>query len=222
MKHTTITASIGLRHAGRIAMAGLLALSAAACSILPKNTPLVRYEMPVASAASMASTPLPVTVSVVTPIAGQAFNSDRIAIIPEGNQLSAYKGVRWVDLVPVMLRDQLMLSLRESGLVQMVIPGGTGMRPDVVLTGDLSAFQVRIIKGEPVVQMVMDVALIRGGQGKPLGTRRFTVEQAVADKQVPQVVQAYGQAVTTFNRQVLEWAAPLLRDYAAAHTASEK
>lgn len=203
-------------------LAGVLALGATGCSLLPKSEPLVRYELPVAEARSMSATPLPLTVAVITPISSQAFNSDRIAVMPDGNQLSAYKGARWIDLVPVMLRDRMMLALRESGLVQMVIPGATGLRPDAVLSGDLSAFQVRYVNGAPVVQMVMDAGLIRSDTGKPLGTRRFTLQQPVAGTQVPQVVQAYGQAVQAFNQQVLEWAAPLLRDYAAQRAAAAK
>ncbi len=222
MKHTTAFSPIGLRRAGRLALAGILALGAAGCTLLPKTEPLVRYELPAAAVPSMASSPLPLTVTVTAPLASQALNSDRILVMPEGNELAAYKGARWSDVAPLVLRSRMMLALRESGLVQMVVPGGSGLRPDVVLSSDLSAFQVRYVDGAPVVQLVLDAALIRPTNGKPLDARRFAIEQPVQGKDVPQVVQAYGQAVQTLNRQMLDWSAPLLRAEASSRAGAAK
>ncbi len=216
MKPIAAISSISLRRVSRHLLAGALALGAAGCSLLPSNEPVVRYELPVSSVSSMASQRLPMTVAVATPMAGQALNSDRIVVMPEGNELSAYKGARWSDSAPIILRQRQMLALRESGLVQMVVPAGTGLRPDVLLGGDLSAFQVRYEHGEPVVQVVLDAALIRASNAQPLGVKRFTISQPVQGKQVPEVVQAYGQAVHALNTQIIEWMAPLLQAYASS------
>lgn len=215
MKHTKTFSSGGLRPAGRVLWAGVLALGLAGCSLLPKSEPLVRYELPAGEVQPMASTPLPFVLVVPTPLANQALSTDRILVVPQGNELSAYKGVRWDDLAPALLRSRLMQAFRESNLVQLVIPGATGLRPDVGLGSDLSAFQVRIVDGAPVVQLRVDMALVRSDTGRPLGVQRFSINQPVDGKEVPQVVQAYGKAVQQLNQQVLDWAAPLLKSYAA-------
>ena len=215
MKHVAVFSSCGFRRTRRFALAGLLALGVSACSLLPKATPLVRYELPSTQVAAMTATPLPLTLAVATPRAGQALNNDRIMVMPDGQELNAYKGVRWSDTSPLLLRQQITLALRDSGLVNMVTPYMSGVRSDVVLGGDLSAFHVRYIDGAPVVQVRLDMALIQVATSKPLSTKRIAIDQPVDGTGIEQVVQAYGQAVQALNRQMLDWLAPALQGVAA-------
>ncbi len=222
MKHIAAFSPVGLRRAGRLALAGMLALGVSACSLLPKAEPLVRYELPAAKVAAMTSIPLPLTLALTTPMSSQALNTDRILVMPDGNELSAYKGVRWSDPAPLALRNQMVLALRDSGLVRMVAPYMAGLRSEAVLSSDLSAFQVRYVDGAPVVQVRIDMALIRTATGKPVSTQRFAVDQPASGTDVAQVVRAYGQAVQTLNRQMLDWLAPALREVAESRAGAAK
>ena len=87
-------------------MTGTL-LTLSGCSILPRQEPSVVYRLPSASGAGKSAAPVDWSLRVVKPKSSETLDSPRIAVIPEGDVISSYKGARWTDPAPVLLRNRL-------------------------------------------------------------------------------------------------------------------
>ena len=189
-----------------LALSAALALTSA-CSILPKGEPLDTYRLPVGQAAATAPSPaLPWSLQLLKPQAGDALNSARIAVLPQGNLISSYKASRWSDPAPILLRNRLLDGFQRDGRVQLLSTDDSNLQTDLALGGDLQAFQTEYQGSAVQVVIRLDARLIRGNDQKILASRRFEVRQPLAETGVPAVVTGFGQANDTLSRQVVDWA----------------
>jgi cholesterol transport system auxiliary component len=180
-------------------------LATAACSVLPKAESPDVYRLP--------STPLPQapagavnwSLRVETPQAERMLDSARIAVLPEGDVVSVYKGARWSDRVPVLLRNRLLEAFRNDGRITALSSDDTNLQADYVLSADLTAFQSEYRGKEPVVVVRYDARLVRSNGLKIVAAHRFEVTQPVGGTTVPQVVAAFGQASDALAAQVAAW-----------------
>jgi len=151
---------------------------------------------------------------VDTPQAERMLDSARIAVLPAGDTVSVYKGARWSDRVPVLLRNRLLEGFRNDGRITALSSDDTSLQADYVLDADLTAFQSEYRGKDPVVVVRYDARLVRNSGLKIVAARRFEVTQAVNGTAVPQVVAAFGQAGDALAAQVVGWT---LQQRADAH-----
>lgn len=185
---------------------GLASLSAA-CTVLPQAEPLTYYQLP---AAGLATQSAPAShknliIQVSRPHADRLLASSRITVLPQGNELSAYKGVRWSDDVPGLLRNRLVDALRDASQFRAVVLDTESMIADWELGGSLGAFQVEYIQGAPRVRVQLDALLRDQRTGQLIQTRRFVTQQDVDGTAVPQVVESFGLATDALSMQVIQW-----------------
>ena len=178
----------------------------AACSILPKVEAPNVYLLPGTPApASVHQTALLQSLRIATPHAARALDSNRIAVVPQGNVINVYAGARWSDRAPRLLRDRLLDAFRTDGRFTALSSDDAQLQADLELTGDLRSFQTEYVQGEPVVVISYDAQLVQ--DRKIVAAHRFDVRQPVAGKDVPQVVTAFGQATDQLAAQVIAWVA---------------
>ncbi|HCB1211680.1 hypothetical protein DUD43_00985 [Alcaligenes faecalis] len=199
-----------VRRLLQASLVGLAALSTA-CSVLPQAESLTYYQLPaVALTAQQApAAHKQLIIQVNRPHAERLLASSRITVLPQGNELSAYKGVRWGDDVPALLRNRLADALRDAAQFRAVVLDSESVIADLELGGTLGAFQVEYIQGAPRVRIQFDALLRNQRSGELLQTRRFVVQQDVVGTAVPQVVEAFGQASDALSLQVSQWLASL-------------
>ncbi|AIC22794.1 MULTISPECIES: ABC-type transport auxiliary lipoprotein family protein [Pseudomonas] len=194
------------RPFGRLALAAGFALSGA-CSILPQADPVDIYRLPTAqsAAAQPQGHTQPWSLRLTKPLASDALNSARIAVIPQGDVISSYKDARWSDPAPVLLRNRLLDGFLADGRVQLLGTDDSDVQTDLELGGNLQAFQSEYQGKAVAVVIRLDARLVRGYDQKILASQRFEVRQPLNDTKVPAVVAGFGQAGDTLNRQVVEW-----------------
>ncbi|EJK98260.1 ABC-type transport auxiliary lipoprotein family protein [Pseudomonas chlororaphis] len=194
------------RPFGRLALAAGFALSGA-CSILPQADPVDIYRLPTAQ--SVTARPQghaqPWSLRLTKPLASDALNSARIAVIPQGDVISSYKDARWSDPAPVLLRNRLLDGFLADGRVQLLGTDDSDVQTDLELGGNLQAFQSEYQGKAVAVVIRLDARLVRGYDQKILASQRFEVRQPLNDTKVPAVVAGFGQAGDALNRQVVEW-----------------
>lgn len=196
-----------LRVSGTLIALGMLL---GGCSLLPVREAPSVYLLPATPAQTAAATQrsaLPASLRIVTPQSARILDSNRIAVLPQGNMITAYEGARWSDPAPRLLRDRLIDAFRADGRFAGVSSNEAHLQADLELTGDLRAFQSEYVLGEPVVVVGYDAQLVRGNTQKIVATRRFDIRQPVAGTQVPAVVRAFGQATDQLAAQVIAWVA---------------
>ncbi len=182
----------------------LLIGSLSACSILPKSQVLSIYRLP-ASSLPNHEVSADWALRVNKPYSSQLLDSTRIAVLPPGDQISAYQGVRWSDRAPLLLRDRLIDAFLDDGRLKAVSSDDSRLQADLELDGDLRAFHSEYQNGRPAARILFEARLVQSGSLRILASRRFEVSQAASDTSVPAVVNAFGQAGDQLAREVLEW-----------------
>ncbi|WMJ00070.1 ABC-type transport auxiliary lipoprotein family protein [Pseudomonas chlororaphis subsp. aurantiaca] len=194
------------RPFSRLALAAGFALSGA-CSILPQADPVDIYRLPTSQSATAQPQghAQPWSLRLTKPLASDALNSARIAVIPQGDVISSYKDARWSDPAPVLLRNRLLDGFLADGRVQLLGTDDSDVQTDLELGGNLQAFQSEYQGKAVAVVIRLDARLVRGYDQKILASQRFEVRQPLNDTKVPAVVAGFGQAGDALNRQVVEW-----------------
>ena len=194
------------RLAGSIVLAASLSLLSA-CSILPKPEQVDVYWLPYGQAPVAASRSAPVSWSLRLdkPMASNALNSQNIAVVPEGNLISNYKGARWSDTAPVLLRNRLLEAFLQDGRIQGLSTDDSNLQADYELGGELLAFQTRYNGKSPQVLVQYNARLVRTSDQRVIASKRFEVRQPLNNPLVPGVVAGFGQASDVLMPQVVQW-----------------
>ncbi|NUU33500.1 ABC-type transport auxiliary lipoprotein family protein [Pseudomonas sp. C2B4] len=179
-----------------------------ACSILPKPEPFEIYRLPSAQTSAPASQSMPQrwSLRLNKPQASEALNRPDIAVIPQGDVMSSYKGSRWSDPAPVLLRNRLLDGFQRDGRVTLLSTDDSNFLADLELGGNLQAFQTEYQGTAASVVVRLDALLVRGYDQRILASRRFEVRQPLNDVKVPAVVTGFGQANDQLTAQVVAWA----------------
>nr|WP_180202033.1 ABC-type transport auxiliary lipoprotein family protein [Pseudomonas sp. SbOxS1]NYU01314.1 ABC transporter [Pseudomonas sp. SbOxS1] len=178
------------------------------CSILPKTEPFDLYRLPSAhsSVAPAHATPQRWSLRLNKPQASEALNSPNIAVIPQGDVISNYKGARWSDPAPVLVRNRLLDGFQRDGRVTLLSTDDSNFQADLELGGSLQAFQTEYQGAAASVVVRLDALLVRGYDQRILASRRFEVRLPLSDVKVPAVVAGFGQASDQLTAQVVAWA----------------
>ncbi|PYC23732.1 ABC-type transport auxiliary lipoprotein family protein [Pseudomonas mosselii] len=189
----------------RLAFAVATLSLASACSILPQSEPVDIYRLPVNQSARAAA-PLDWSLRLNKPLASEALAGPRIAVVPQGDVISSYKGARWSDPVPMLVRNRLLDGFQRDGRVQRLSADDSNLQADYELGGELQAFQSEYRPGGAVEVVIRyDARLVQGRSQRILASKRFEVHQALGEQQVPAVVAGFGAASDQLARQVIDW-----------------
>lgn len=190
-----------LRLLGACSLAGLLS----ACSILPKAETPDLYRLPASQQPAHAEPAVNWSLRVNAPHTDQVLGGNRIAVLPKGDLLSVYKGARWSDNAPALLRDRLLDAFRADGRIAALSSDEANLQADLELGGDLRAFQSEYRNGRVEAVIILEAQLVRSASQRIVASRRFEVHQPAQGDQVPQVVSAFGQAADSLSAQVTGW-----------------
>ncbi|MGF6671114.1 ABC-type transport auxiliary lipoprotein family protein [Pseudomonas monsensis] len=179
-----------------------------ACSILPQADPSDVYRLPSAQAPAPASSAAaqPWSLRLNKLQASEALNRPTIAVIPQGDVISSYKGSRWSDPAPVLVRNRLLDGFVRDGRVTLLSTDDSNFAADLELGGSLQAFQTEYQGRQASAVVRVDALLVRGYDQKILASRRFEERQPLSDVQVPAVVAGFGQASDRLTAKIVAWA----------------
>ncbi len=175
-----------------------------ACSILPEREVIAVYRLPASPLASQAAV-VDWALRVNTPYSSQLLDSTRIAVLPPGDQISAYQGVRWSDRAPLLLRDRLIDAFRDDARIAAVSSDDSRLHADLELAADLRAFHSEYRDERPVARIQLDVRLVQSGSLRILASQRFTASQTASDTSINAVVQAFGLAADRLSGDLVNW-----------------
>ncbi len=187
--------------------AALLLLSA--CSILPATENLEVYPLPTGPAPGLSGhpsggDPLPWTLRLATPNSSHMTDSPRILALRQGGQLSSYKGIRWSDSPPVLLRNRLAAAFRADGRFGSVSNGGSTLA-HLELGGDLSAFQVEYMDGGPKATIRFYATLSQPLRNRIVAARSFEISEPVRSRGTAEIIAAFGLSANRLAAEIVDW-----------------
>lgn len=186
-----------------------------ACTLLPDAEPIRVFLLPTGDVPANQSTgTLRQALRIHTPHASRILAGPRIAVVPDGNQISSYQGARWGDAAPTLLRDRLIEQFRQSGTTP-VSSEDSNLFAELELFSDLRAFQSEYIDGRPHVRIRLDAQLASTADQRILASRRFDILQPAHSPQLESVVDAFAQASDELSQQLQGWVVAVAKSHPA-------
>lgn len=186
-----------------IALASLVLVSA--CTVLPDAESLTIYQLPAPDLEASQAEPLPLSLRIGTPQAGSVLSSPRMVVNPQGNELQTYKGARWSDPVPALLRDHLARAFEQRGIFVAVSTDENAFRTDIHMSSHLRRFQVIYRERAPFAVIELNARLIDPVSREILAGEAFIVEHALPSAEIPGVVDGFKQAADELAVQLVRW-----------------
>jgi cholesterol transport system auxiliary component len=185
-------------------LAGALILLSS-CSVLPKPETLEIYQLPLSSIVpSTQGNSSPWALRIATPHSSQVTDSVRVLVLRD-NRISGYKGVRWSDPAPVLLRNRLARAFRTDGRFSSVSSGDDNLPTGLELGGDLSKFQVEYRNGVLAVDIEFYAILVQLDPYRIVATQRFEIRQPMEGKKMREVMAAFGKATDKLSAEIIGW-----------------
>jgi cholesterol transport system auxiliary component len=186
--------------------AGLVLMSAIqACTVLPDRAAKATFMLPAPEIAAETREPIALTLRIVSPYAESPLDSTGILVNPEGQSLKTYVGARWDKSAPVLLRDQWIDGLRQSGSLRAVVNESSEASDDLMLVSELTRFQLHYPDGEPEVVIRLDAQVLESNSREVIAAKRFEVTQRTADKPVDRLVAGFGEANQRLTEELVDW-----------------
>nr|WP_321269706.1 ABC-type transport auxiliary lipoprotein family protein [uncultured Tolumonas sp.] len=183
----------------------LIACLFSACSLLPASEQVQIYRLPTVTSGHHQAETQNLSLRLMTPHANQTLDSVRIAVIPKGDQITNYKGIRWSERAPILLRDRLLDAFQTDGRIQTITNDTSTFNVDVELTSELLAFQSEYRNGKPEIRIILDMHLVNSQTQQVIASHRFDIHQISENSDAKSVVKAFGLACDSLSREVVDW-----------------
>ncbi|WNL40441.1 ABC-type transport auxiliary lipoprotein family protein [Halomonas sp. PAMB 3232] len=195
----------------RVGLGLFAAALLAGCSVLPKSDPATLYRLPVAASQPPANNPLlgDKRLGVAAPEAGHLFSGNRIVVYPDRNVVNVYEGARWHEDAPALIQTRLIDALSQSGLFEGV--SVDRLPSDLLLVSELRHFQSEYDRTPPAARIQLDVQLV-DGKRQPIANETLIASARAASVEIPDVVDAFGEASDRLSAALVEWLANLSSD----------
>ncbi|PCF97696.1 ABC-type transport auxiliary lipoprotein family protein [Vreelandella nigrificans] len=187
-----------------LALTAVLLISG--CSILPESEPATLYRLPASDtslAGSSGAVSIPLRLGIATPEAGHLLSSNRIVVYPQRNVVNVYEGSRWHENAPDMLQARLISGLQQRQLFTSV--GSDRLPNDLLLLSELRHFQSEYDTNPPSINLQLDVQLVGAHDRQPIVAQSFATRAQASSVEIPDVVDAFGQASDVLTEQLAVW-----------------
>ena len=142
---------------------------------------------------------------VETPLASDALDTPNILVMPTSGVVEMYRGVRWNDAAPRLVRTLVVRALGASGRIVGVGNPGTGLRGDYGLVAELRDFQAEYRGGVAYAVVRLYVKLLDYAANRVIASRAFQVELPSVDRDIGSVVAAFEHAMHPLLTAVVAW-----------------
>ena len=177
---------------------------ASGCTVFPEPPRIM--DLTVVQSLPAAKQPVQASLRVDTPYASEPFNGSLILAKPTPHEFRSYGGTRWRDTAPVVVRDTLVSSLRQSGAYSNVITDTNPAQAELTLVTELSAFHSETPESGPQVVIELHLQMIHNRSRARLCTRSVRLVAPASGTSVDQIVEAFGTAGSNLAARVIEWA----------------
>jgi len=152
------------------------------------------------------------------PSTGKGIDTDRIAIAPSPLEVKYFSGARWADRAPRLIQQLLIQSFENTNKIVSVGRQSIGLRSDFALKTELREFQAeKTAEGETVVRVRLNLKLVRPALGMIVASQSFESLKPAKSENVPDVVDAFDDAVGAVLKRAVVWAMKAGTDNKTAH-----
>ncbi len=187
------------------ALAALLAVAACA-SLTGTKEPFTvyspRYEPPSNVAHGK---PVDWQLAIDTPLASDALDTSRMLVMPTPGALETYKGGRWADTPPLVLRGLLIEAFQQTGRIAGVGAVTSGLHADYTMTIDLYDFEVQYRDGAPHAVIRLNAKLNDASINRVRAAKTFEADEAVSGATAGEAAAAFDRTIDALLADIVRW-----------------
>jgi len=192
------------RLSGLPALAACLLVGACASLTGSKESFTVyspRYEPPASTQGKTVAWQL----AIDTPLASDALDTSRMLVMPTPGALETYKGGRWADTPPLVLRGLLIEAFQDTGRIAGVGALTSSIHADYTLTIDLYDFEVQYRDGAPHAVIRLNVKLNDASINRVRAAKTFEADEPVAGTTAGDAAVAFDRTIDTLLAGIVQW-----------------
>jgi cholesterol transport system auxiliary component len=141
--------------------------------------------------------------AIAEPTSDEAFNSTRIVVRAEPNQLAYLTGAQWSERLPALVQSRLIGSFENARFLKSVTrPGGAS---DYDLSTEIRRFEIDVATGEARVEIAAKILSDRSG--RPMIARVFTAAAPAPRTADGAAAAALDEALGKVMRDIVTWTA---------------
>lgn len=147
--------------------------------------------------AGSAGVAYPVQLSVALPSAAPGLDTQRIAVLRNGNRLDYYYGARWGGTAPQVVQSFLISLLQGQQGYKNVVAESTRLDADYLIDIDLRRFQAEYVNGKdaPTIHVALWATVSEVKSRKSVATLQASADVAASDNRLGAVVAAFQSAL---------------------------
>ena len=202
----------GISRRSFIAAAGLAPL--VACGVLTNSPAPQMYRLNPTDLDPAASPMRHGSLAIAMPNAPQDLDSDRIALTRGTTQFEYFADSTWTDRVPALLQTLLVEAFETDGRIADVWTDPDTMTTGYLLQTAVRAFTARYDRaaaGPPVVEVSLDLRLVRLPGQRTEGRSLITEQQEAARNELGNVVRAFDVATGKALNRCVAWTLGVMR-----------
>lgn len=161
-----------------------------------------RYEPP---ANMTQGKPVDWQLAIDTPLASDALDASRMLVMPTPGALETYKGGRWADTPPLVLRGLLIEAFQQTGRIAGVGALTSGIHPDYTVTIDLYDFEVQYRDGAPHAVIRLNVKLNDASINRVRAAKTFEVDEPVSGTTAGDAAAAFDRTIDALLADIVRW-----------------
>lgn len=183
-----------------------IAILQSGCSIIPPATTVQNYQLSIGEQAVHCNAPtLKGVLRIEQPSTNQMLDSSHIVVLTNNNATTIYKGARWNDTAPAILRDYLVQSLQQSGCLQTISSNTYNLNSDFALEADLYAFQGEYLSGNSEVRIHYFAYLVDSQTRNIITSKDFNIKEPINNNNMEGVITTFGIATNRLSEQIVQW-----------------
>jgi cholesterol transport system auxiliary component len=181
------------------------ALVLGACASLTKREPYTVYSPHAPPAAAASGPSVAWQLAIDTPFASDALGTSRMLVMPSPGALETYKGGRWSDATPQLLRGLLIEAFQASGRIVGVGSATSGLHADYTLAIDLYDFETQYRDGSAHAVIRLNAKLNDLSINRVRAARTFEADEPVAGSTAADAASAFDRALGPLLTQIVAW-----------------
>ena len=117
-----------------------------------------------------------------------------------------YAEAEWADAAPIMVRNLLVQSFRNTGSLPIVGSSALGLPADLMLVSSLTKFQVEAGSGNTQQAVVsIDATLLQQPRRNPIATARFEKATRIDSPTLEDVGAAFNESLGDVMQRIVLW-----------------
>jgi cholesterol transport system auxiliary component len=146
-------------------------------------------------------------ITVSTPTAIRALDTDRIMVSGSGGRISYYGDSAWSDRLTRLVQARMVEAMQDSGAFKAVLTNQDRVDGDYAIATEIRAFQLDVEGGSSSAVVAIFCKIVDERHGRVVATREFSARRPAAKDDAVAAVAALQESFNQVTTEMIRWLA---------------